>query len=311
MTRQESALRKAVLILAGLALVLGALLVWQWRRAGKADPNGDGSKTVAKIADQRITEDQWLDELRRKHGNEVLLAMVNRIAAEKEAEALGISVSEQDVDREVEEAASGYDSEEQYYAQMESELGLSKEEVRKEAKYRVMLESIATAGIKISEDRIDEYLQENPGKLHPPKKIELSIIKLASYKEAERAMDRLENGEDFAALAEELSIDEDTRHQGGRVGVVEEDDPFWPQELLTAAAGLEAGDIAGPFQIDEDYAVIRTDKIIIPQAPDEQEVRKQVRRELALEQAPSLERVKDDLRTKYEASISVDKGLQD
>lgn len=304
-------MRKAVLILAGLALVLAALLVWQWRKAERADDSGNGRKTIAKVAGQEITEDQWQDELRRKHGDEVLLGMVDRIAAEKEAEVLGISVSEQDVDREVEEAASGYDSEEQYYAQMESELGLSKAEVRKEAKYRVMLESIATAGIKIGEDRIDEHLRENPSKLHPAKKIELSIIELASYEEAERTLDRLENGEDFAALAEELSTDEDTRHQGGRVGVVEEDDPFWPQELLSAAAGLEAGDIAGPFQVDANFAVIRTDKIIIPQAPDEQEVRKQVRRELALEQAPSLERVKDDLRTKYEASISVDKGLQD
>lgn len=312
MTRQESALRKAVLLLAGLVLLLAALLYGEWRKVKEADGNGEDGKTIAKVAGHPITRGEWESELRHRHGEEVLTDMVNRIAVETEAARLGVSVSERDVDREIEAAASGYDSEEQYYSQMESELGLSKEEVRDEAKYRLLLQAVATAGVSVSEQEIDDYLKQNPDQFKPVKKFELSVIKVSTYNEAEAALDRLEDGEDFAALAQEVSIDEDTRSQGGRVGTVEENDPFWPEDLLGAASGMDPGDIAGPFQLEDgSFAVIRTDKVIAPDRPGEAEIRDQVRTEIALEKAPPLEEIEDDLRTKYDVSIDIDKGLQD
>ncbi|BCG56638.1 peptidylprolyl isomerase [Paenibacillus sp. URB8-2] len=311
MTRQECALRKAVLVLAGFILLLAILLIWEWRKEQGTDGNDEGGKRIANVAGQSITQRQWQDELQKRHGDEVLLVMLNRIAVGAEAKKLGISISDQEVDRELKTAASGYGSEEQYYAQMESELGMSKEEVREETAYRLRLQAVATAGIVINDGEIDEYLQQNPDRFRPVKEIGLSIIKVSSYMEAERALDRLEAGEDFADLAKEISIDEDSRLHGGRVGMVEEDDPFWPQELLKTAAGLNPGDVAGPFQIEGGYAVIQTDKVTVPQMPDDREIRDQVRKELALEQAPPLQQVEDGLRAKYGVAIDVDKGLQD
>ncbi|AKG36947.1 peptidylprolyl isomerase [Paenibacillus durus] len=311
MTRQERALRNSVLVLAGLVLLLSVLLIWEWRKGKGTEGNGGDGKRIAKVAGQSISLREWRDELQNRYGDEVLLAMLNRIAVETEAKKLGISVSEQEVDRELRTAASGYGSEEEYYLQMETELGMTKEEVREETRYRLMLQAVATAGIVIGEREIDEYLQQDPSLLHPVKEIELSIIKVNSEREAEQVLNRLEDGEDFAELAKQLSIDEDSRVRGGRVGTVEEDNPYWPQELLKAAAELDPGTAAGPFQVDGGYAVIRTDKVTVPKMPSEREIREQVRMELALEQAPPLQKVESDLRAKYDAAIDIDKGLQD
>lgn len=247
----------------------------------------------------------------KKYGNDVLLGMLNHIVVDKEAKALGVAVTDEEIEQELKRSMTGYGSEEQYYTQMQSELGLSRQEVREEAVYRLTLQAVATAGITITDAEIDNYLAENSERFTPRKEMQLSIIKVATYSEAERVMDRLEQGEDFATLAKELSIDEESRGRGGSIGTVEEEDPFWPEDLLKTAAQLDEGDIAGPLQTGDDYAIIRLEKMIDPKSQDQTEIREQVRRELALEQAAPLQQVESDLRAKYDTAIYIDNSLQD
>ncbi|UQZ34256.1 peptidylprolyl isomerase [Paenibacillus sp. PK3_47] len=312
-TRQERALRNAVILLAVAALVLGGLLFWSLRAMAilKGGTVEGDSPDIATAGGQPVTERQWMDELRKKHGDEVLLGMLNHIVVGMEAKALGISVTDDEVDQQLQLNMSGYESEEQYYAQMQSELGLSREEVREETVYRLTLQRVATAGIMISEADIDNYLAQNAERFIPKKQLQLSIIEAENYEEAEQIMDRLEQGEDFAALARELSTDEESGKHGGKIGMLEEDDPFWPEELLNTAAGLNPGDIAGPLATEDGYAVIRLEQVITPAAPATVDIRKQVREELALEKAAPLQQVEKELREKYHTAIYIDNSLQD
>lgn len=241
----------------------------------------------------------------------MLLGMLNHIVVGKEAKALGITVTDEEIEQELKRGMSGYGSEEQYYDQMQSELGLSRQELHDETAYRLTLQAVATAGITVSEIEIDEYLTQNAERFTPRKQMQLSMIKLATYNGANQVMDRLEQGEDFAGLAREVSIDEESRQHGGNIGTVEENDPFWPEELLKTAAGLETGDIAGPLQVEGGYAVIRLEKLIDPGKPDQDELRGLIRQELALEQAAPLQQVESDLRAKYATAIYIDNSLQD
>lgn len=313
MTRQERTLRKAVGILAAATLLLGILFIWSLRAGGVIwkNTNGVESAEVASVGGQSVTEQQWMDALKNKHGDEVLLGILNRIVVDKEAKALGIHVTDQEIQQKLKNTMAGYSSEEQYYAQMQSELGLSRQEVLEETVYRLTLQAIATSGIVIDDSDINEYLEQNEDRFRPKKVMELSIIKVNTYSEAEEVMNRLENGEDFAALARELSIDEESSAHGGSLGAVEEEDPFWPKEMLNTAAELDAGDIAGPLQDNDSYAVIRVERITSPDVPSEKDIRAQVRQEMALEQAAPLQQVESNLRTKYDASIYIDNRLQD
>lgn len=313
MTRQERALRNTVVILAMATLVLGGLLFWSLRAMAllKGETTDKEASDIASAAGQPITDQQWIDELKRKYGEEVLIGMINHMVVDMEAKSLGVTVSDHEVDQELARTIAGYGSEQQYYAQMQSELGLSREEVFAETAYRLNLQAIATVGITISEADIDAYLEQNTERFIPKKEMRLSMIKVTSYEEAQQVMDRLEQGDDFAALARELSIDEESRMRGGSLGKVEEDNPFWPEELLETAASLDTGDIAGPIGIKDGFAIIRLESTHSPQMPDEDDIRALVRQELALEQAPPLQQVESDLRDKYDASINIDNSLQD
>ncbi|WP_169834465.1 peptidylprolyl isomerase [Paenibacillus donghaensis] len=301
-------MRNAVVILAVAAVVLGGLLIWSLHAVIvlKEHEAEQEPQDVATAAGQPISEHQWVDELKKKNGEEVLLGMINHIVVGKEATLLAIHISEHDIDQELKRIISGYGSEEQYYVEMRHELGLTREEVRVETLYRMTLRAIATAGITISEAEIDQYLEQNAERLTPRKQLQLSMITVASYEEAQLVMDQLEQGEDFAELAKELSTDQESGRRGGSLGLVEEGDPFWPEELLDTAAGLEPGDIAGPLEKDEEFAVIRLEEMFTPEAPDPAEVRALVRQELALEQAAPLQQVESDLRAKYDVSIDID-----
>ncbi|MEK4325304.1 peptidylprolyl isomerase [Paenibacillus sp. FSL R7-0312] len=313
MTRQERALRNTVILLAVATLMLGGLLFWSLRAMAllKGEAADGEASDIAAAGGQPVTDREWIDELKKKHGAEVLLGMLNHIVVGKEAKALGITVTDEEIEQELKRGMSGYGSEEQYYDQMQSELGLSRQELHDETAYRLTLQAVATAGITVSEIEIDDYLTQNAERFTPRKQMQLSMIKLATYNGANQVMDRLEQGEDFAGLAREVSIDEESRQHGGNIGTVEENDPFWPEELLKTAAGLEAGDIAGPLQVEGGYAVIRLEKLIDPGKPDQDELRGLIRQELALEQAAPLQQVESDLRAKYATAIYIDNSLQD
>jgi foldase protein PrsA len=313
MTRQERALRNAVILLAVATLMLGGLLFWSLRAMAllKGESAENEPSDIAAAGGQPVTDQEWISELKKKHGDEVLLGMLNHIVVGKEAKALGITVTDEEIEQELKRGMSGYGSEQQYYDQMQSELGLTRQELREETVYRLTLQAVATAGITVSEAEIDDYLKQNADRFTPSKQMQLSMIKVATYEEANTAMDRLQQGEDFAGLAREVSIDEESRQHGGNIGTVEENDPFWPEELLKTAAGLQAGDIAGPLQVEGGYAVIRLEKLIDPKQPGQDEVRELVRQELALEQAAPLQQVEGDLRAKYDTAIYIDNSLQD
>jgi parvulin-like peptidyl-prolyl isomerase len=82
-------------------------------------------------------------------------------------------------------------------------------------------------------------------------------ILLRTEAEAQTVMSRLQVGEDFAAVAMELSQDETTRQSGGDLGW------FTPEELLApelaqVAFSLQPGQIGGPVASELGYHVVQT-----------------------------------------------------
>ncbi|WP_422659037.1 peptidyl-prolyl cis-trans isomerase [Paenibacillus sp. EC2-1] len=304
MTRQEKGLWVTVVV-----LIAGVLFMGSWMLFSGVlfqDGNKEIEQTppvVASIQDRVITEEEWTSELKKRYGSEVLMTMMNRQVVELEAEAANIKVTPQEVDQELDRIGQGYGSKEQFLQEMEQQLGLSEELLKAETSYRLTLEKIATADIKVDDADIDQYLHQHPDQFRPKKQLKLSIIKVEKEPEAEAVLDRLENGEDFAALAEEVSIDEYTRDNGGRMGFVEEDDPFQPEALMKTALSLSKGDIAGPIQLEDGYGIVYVRDILVPKEPDENLIRETVRKQLALEQSVSLSELESQLREKYSARI--------
>ncbi|MDT0126273.1 peptidyl-prolyl cis-trans isomerase [Paenibacillus sp. RRE4] len=309
MTRQEKGLWTAVVILTLGVLVMGTFMAMQVLHQGKEDAETphDGSKeegsTVATINGEVITDKAWTDALKRRYGSEILLQMLNRKAVYAEALQRNLVVTPKEIAREMAGAMDGYDSEKSYYDAMKSQLGLSKQDLELEAGYRLLLEKIATAGIQVKDDDIQKYWVEHREDYITPEKYDLSIIVVKEKSDSEAMLTELRNGKDFEEMARSESEDSYSRDAGGKLGWIDQNDPFQPKSILQQAANMSIGDIAGPVKVEDGYAIIRLNDKVERQEQSAKEVHEEIRMELALSQADPLPQVEQMLRDKYEAVI--------
>ncbi|WP_145415419.1 peptidyl-prolyl cis-trans isomerase [Paenibacillus xylanexedens] len=309
MTRQEKGLWTAVVILTLGVLVMGTFMAMQVLHQGKEDAETphDGSKeegsTVATINGEVITDKAWTDALKRRYGSEILLQMLNRKAVYAEALQRNLVVTPKEIAREMAGAMDGYDSEKSYYDAMKSQLGLSKQDLELEAGYRLLLEKIATAGIQVKDDDIQKYWVEHREDYITPEKYDLSIIVVKEKSDSEAMLTELRNGKDFEEMARSESEDSYSRDAGGKLGWIDQNDPFQPKSILQQAANMSIGDIAGPVKVEDGYAIIKLNDKVERQEQSAKEVHEEIRMELALSQADPLPQVEQMLRDKYEAVI--------
>ena len=313
-------LRTVVVLQAVCLVALAALAVLKWPLARGGDSqdvpaggNGAGernSRPVAEIGGRTIAADELADQLMREHGSSVLRRMLVREAIRLEAEAHGISVSERELEEELAEMMSGYGDEEAFYEAMREQLGMSPDEVRADAEERLLLEKIAVRPILITDEEVEAYIREHPELLESKVRATFSWIVTAEPDEAEAVLDRLKKGASFEEQARVYSIDDYTAEYGGFYGTVEAGDPFLEAEVQELIASLEPGEVGGPVETADGWAVIRLDDREVEERPDERRLREKVRMQLGLAAAPSLKEVEEALLGKYGARI-LDEQLAD
>ncbi|MHA0857634.1 peptidyl-prolyl cis-trans isomerase [Paenibacillus sp. CMAA1364] len=294
-----------VIVMLGISvLIMGSLIVI--RGLHKTDTSQRRTNdAVALFKQESISEQEWLVELKRKHGYDVLVHMLNRKAVYEEAKALDIDISSDEVLRKLKKDIMGYDSEESYYHEMETQLSLSPEDVMMEMRYRLTLERIAISDIVITDEEIEQYYEENKDQFEARKQFQLAVIKVTSQKDADEILNELDQGADFNEMASQFSIDASSRDIGGRIGAVESNDPFLPQEMLSAAGTMNMNDIAGPFQWDDDYVIIQLIDTIVEEQEEIEFIRQSIAKQLALNKAMPLTQLEDILREKYQARMLV------
>lgn len=72
---------------------------------------------------------------------------------------------------------------------------------------------------------------------------------------------------------------------------------------METVLSLSKGDIAGPINLKDSYAIVYVEDILVPETPDENLIRETVRKQLALTQSVSLSELERQLRDKYAARI--------
>jgi parvulin-like peptidyl-prolyl isomerase len=105
----------------------------------------------------------------------------------------------------------------------------------------------------VSEGDVKAAFEEDPqGQFG--EKLELRHILTEKEAEAEAAIDRIKSGEDFAAVAEDVSIDPGSAENGGDLGEVPKGATV--PEFEKAAFGADEGEIVGPVKTDFGFHVI-------------------------------------------------------
>lgn len=207
---------------------------------------------VASVNGETITQEEFDRAFVRIAGNstaadnsalavQVLNALIEQEVIAQAATAMDISVSEADIDTEISSLKQGL-------GDTSWEAWLSSNQYT-EAELREALEnSIITNRVR---DSVIAELGEAVEHVHA------RHILVATEAEAQSVLDRLSAGEDFSALAAELSLDVTTREFGGDLGW------FIREELLDVtladtAFAIGEGEITGPVVTRLGYHILQT-----------------------------------------------------
>lgn len=159
----------------------------------------------------------------------ILDVMIEQKLMEQAAEKAGITITEEDVNAEMEAMIAESGGEEAFRAQLE-EWGETYEEARREVRAQLI-------GMAMTE-RVLEGVPEETEHVHA------RHILVDTKEEAERLHAQLEAGADFAELAKAHSQDDSTRESGGDLG-------FFPRGILVATEVEEAAFALQPGQFSD------------------------------------------------------------
>lgn len=160
--------------------------------------------------------------------------LVQREEFEKEAEARGIEVTDEDVDKEVQEfQKTRYGGKREAFLKALEEQGFTEEALRDTFHTSVLAQKLfdaVTEDVKVSDAEILAYYQQNQAQYGTPESRDVRHILISekngdavdfpkSKVEADRIYAELENGGDFVALAKEHSDDPSVKDNGGKLSI--------------------------------------------------------------------------------------------
>jgi hypothetical protein len=140
----------------------------------------------------------------------MLESLTNELVIKIMAPQYGIEVTDSDIEKELRNMASGgtgniSDVEfNEWYRQVLNDNEAS------DSQYREIV------GIRLLTSRLQEYLAERVPTV--AEQVHLHVVVVQGYKEAQDVVARLDAGEDFATVAQELSIDTISKDNGGDLG---------------------------------------------------------------------------------------------
>jgi peptidyl-prolyl cis-trans isomerase C len=210
-----------------------------------------------------LTPEQKLEGYRQILDELITEKLVNKAAA-------GITVPEADVDAQIAKIKAQFPSDEDFSKQL-AQVGQTPEQlsetIRKMLQQQRWLESQLAGKIEVTEDEAKKFYDENKTEFTQPETVKASHILFRVNKEdseevanqklkaAQGAEARAKKGEDFTALAKELSEEPGAKESGGDLG-------FFPKdrmvpEFAEVAFNEKVGEISDPVRTQFGWHVIK------------------------------------------------------
>lgn len=234
--------------------------------------------------------------------------LVLQVLIKQQAEKEGIKIDAREVKADLK--AFKEQMGEKGYRDFLQRTGMTEKELLRQLtieKMYMKLKEQVTSDVKVSDEEIKRYYEENKEMFNEPGGIRIFHILVDSKEEAEDIIDRLSKGEDFSELARKYSKCP-SKEKGGDLGIVNENTNFVPA-FKEAALKLNPGEIARePVKTEFGYHIIKAGEKKASKAASLEDVKEEIRYQL-LEEAKNkvFSRYLDELRGK---SRIIDKRVQ-
>jgi foldase protein PrsA len=190
--------------------------------------------------------------------NQAVDFLVQRIELAKEAESLGIAVTDQQVTARVDELKDQFFSgDDAKYQEELKALGLTEQDVRADVRAQLIAEQIfdqVTKDVTVTAEDVKSYYDDNTEQFEVPESREVAHILVETKKEAQDLYAQLQDGADFAALAKEHSTDTASAENGGEL--TDERGSFVP-EFEEVAFELDTGAVGEPVKSEFGWHIIK------------------------------------------------------
>ncbi|MEM7738219.1 MAG: peptidyl-prolyl cis-trans isomerase [Deinococcota bacterium] len=209
-----------------------------------------------------------------------------------EADARGLTFSDEEVDTQLQTIIDGFESREEY-EQLLDEAGFTNEDqlrrlIRENETIRLIVTDIE-ANLEISEEDVQAYYDANEANFQQPEQACTRHILLETEEDANDVISELDGGADFAALAEERSTGP-SGPRGGDLGCLTPGQTV--PAFNDAAFSAEIDEVVGPVETQFGFHVIlvyeRSDATVAPLEQVEENIRQQLRGEVLDEAIQSL-----------------------
>jgi foldase protein PrsA len=237
----------------------------------------------------------------------IVRSLVEQAEYQIGAEELGITVSDGDVEKRLNELKQQFfqGDEEKYKQELEKQ-GVTDEQVREDVRNRLLTERIfkeVTKDVKVSDEDVSAFYDENKTQFQTPESrdvrhILISCDKPAACRKAKQKADdlygQIKAGADFATLAKKESDDPSSAAQGGKF-TAEKGATVPPFDKAVFA--LETGELSKPVKTQFGWHIILATSAIKPESTRPlAEVEKDIRQQL-------LDQKKNDAMNKWVAAL--------
>ncbi|WP_310549996.1 peptidylprolyl isomerase [Paenibacillus glufosinatiresistens] len=219
----------------------------------------DNDTTVASVNGEKITEKDLYNELKKTAGEDNLKSIVQSMISERlidqEAEKAKVTVTDADIEEELKKITDRLGGEEALNNAL-SQSGMTLANLKEQIPSQVKLRKILTPQIKVTDEDIQNYFNENKESLGNKEEVRASHILVQTKEEADAIYKQLKDGADFAELAKTKSGDTGSASKGGDLGFFANDGSM-VAEFANAAFKMKVGEISEPVKSDYGYHIIK------------------------------------------------------
>lgn len=218
--------------------------------------------------------------------------LVMQVLIKQQAEKEGIKVQDKEVEKDLKSVKERMG--ETGYKDFIERTGITEKELLRQLKVEKMyteLRNKVTSGVKVSDEEVKKYYEENKNMFSEPGGIKIYHILVDTEDEAKQIIGRINAGEDFGKLARKYSKCP-SKEEGGDLGIVNENTNF-VAPFKEAALKLKPGEVTRePVKTEFGYHVIKAGERTEAKTRTFEEVKEDIRYRL-------LEYEKDSFFVKY------------
>ena len=211
---------------------------------------------VAKVDNKEITKTELYDQLVAQGGKEALDALISEKIMELEVEKNKIEVSEEEIEKELNEMREYYGGEEELDKAIE-QFGYTMDDIKNNITMNLQIEKLLEPYITITDEEMQAYFEENKASLNQVEQVKASHILVESKEIADEVIQKLNEGGNFADLAKEYSKDTMNSQSGGDLGYFGKGEML--AEFENEAFSLGINEISEPVKTNYGYHIIKVE----------------------------------------------------